>query len=773
MKRPLMLKPITPESLYDFSIIEDPQFSPDGTRIAFVKQIADDSCNGYLRSIFFAAASGRQKPVQVTHGAQDYCPRWSPDGEKLAFISTRSGAPQIYVISVSGGEAAQLTSMVSGVSNISWSPDGKWIAFNSDATEAERDLEDADLLYNSTLRPDAKAWSMKQRDQLRDPREITKLPYRTGTAFFDGCYHHVYIIPSAGGTPKRLTTGDYHNSAPVWSKDSRCVITNSNREQSSGEENFELWSSIFSYEIETGKETLLVHEVAEEGTTVDVSPDGRWLMHTYVPKVASPYQEPYQVAVSANEAGTAPLYISDKDLTIAKHQFAADSEHIYYIIHTQGKAKLARLTREGKDLEIILEGDFMVENFSVDPTGRYIACTASSSAKPSDLYVLDLKTGKVKQLTHFNREFENSHFFSIPKEIRYKSTNGVEIQGWYMYPRNFDPSKSYPLAVEIHGGPQIMWGTSFWHEFQVLASHGYFVFFCNPRGSAGYGAEFQRIREGGGYTDMPDIMNGMDTVLSMEKSADPDRLAVTGGSYGGFLTGWVVTHTDRFKAAVAQRGVYDQFVHFGSGDIPEAIEWYYGGKPRPETLQELWEYSPSAHAKNVTTPTLILHSEQDYRCPISMAESFFAHLRRNGNRNSHMLRFPGEGHELSRSGKPHHRIERLNRIVGWFDKFIKHEGNTPTPLAPAELRSWLRELPGWHSEKGSLIKTVPCGNFDLSVRLLNRIADLLQLDKRTAEITVGANDLTIRLTHPDIRKITLGEALEAKRIEKTIFKTQL
>ncbi len=766
-----MLKPITPESLYDYSVIEDPQFSPDGRMIAFVKQIADEASNGYLRSIFIADAAGRQKPVRLTSGAQDFCPRWSPDGEKMAFLSTRSGAPQAFVIPLSGGEAVQLTSMVSGISNISWSPDGKWIAFNSDATEAERDLEDAGLLYSGTLQPDAKAWSGKQRDRLRDPREITKLPYRTGTAFFDGCYHHVYIIPSGGGKPKRLTIGDYHHSAPVWNKDSRSVITNSNRDQSDGEENFELWSTIFSYDIESGKETMLVHEVAEEGTTVDVSPDGNWLMHTYVPKVASPYQEPYHVAVSANKPKTRPIYISDDALTIARHQFAADSEHIYFIIHTQGKAKLARLTREGKDMEIIVEGDFMVENFSVDPTGRFIAYTASSSAKPSDLYSFDMKTGKTRQLTRFNREFEASHFFSIPQEIRYKSTNGIEIQGWYMRPRNFDPSKSYPLAVEIHGGPQIMWGTSFWHEFQVLASHGYYVFFCNPRGSAGYGAEFQRIREGGGYTDMPDIMNGLDVVLSMEKSADPDRLAVTGGSYGGFLTGWVVTHTDRFKAAVSQRGVYDQFVHFGSGDIPEAIEWYYSGKPRPETLQELWEYSPAAHAKNVTTPTLILHSELDYRCPIPMAESFFAHLRRNGNRDCHMLRFPGEGHELSRSGKPHHRIERLNRIVGWFDKFIRHEGNTPAPLGPAELRGWLRELPGWHTERGLLVKTVPCGNFDLSVRLLNRIAAILELYKRTAEITIDDGSLTIRLSNPAIRKITLSETLLAKRLEERIFKS--
>ena len=362
-----MLKPIVPESLYEYSIIEDPQFSPDGKYIAFVKQTADDASNGYLRSIWIIETAGRHQPRQFTFGAQDFCPRWSPDSKTLAFISTRSGIPQAFRIPLEGGEAVQITSMVSGVSNLCWSPDGKWIAFNADSTEAEHELEDRELLYSSALSADNKAWSQKQRDALRDPREITKLPYRTGTAFFDGCYHHVYIVPSEGGAPKRLTNGDYHHAAPVWSRDSRCVITNSNRDQSNGEENFELWSSIFSYDIESGEETRILHEVSEEGGAVDISPDGKWLMYTYVPKIPSPYQDPYYVAVSPYEANSKPQTVSDENLTIAKHHFAADSEHVYFIIHTQGKAKLARLTREEKDMEILIEGDFMVENFNVDP----------------------------------------------------------------------------------------------------------------------------------------------------------------------------------------------------------------------------------------------------------------------------------------------------------------------------------------------------------------------------------------------------------------------
>ena len=767
-----MLKPIVPESLYEYSIIEDPQFSPDGKRIAFVRQYADDASNGYIRNIWIADPSGRKKPYQFTFGGKDFCPRWSPDGHRIAFVSVRNGTPQIYVMSVDGGEAVRLTSMVGGASGIAWSPDGKWIAFNSDATEAERELEDKGLLYNPAFSGENKEWSSRQREALKDPREITRLPYRTGTAFFDGCYHHVYIIASTGGTPKRLSHGDWHHSAPVWSADSKSVLANSKREQSSGEENFELWSDVIRFDIETAAETVMVCEVAEEGTPVEISPDGKWIMHTFVPKIACPYQDPYHVGISAYEADAQPASISHEDLTIAAHHWAADSEHIYCVQHHWGKASLIRMSRELKDVETVISGDFMVESFNVDKTGRCIAYTASSSDKPSDLYVMDLTKNVSRKLTDFNREFERTHFFSIPKEIRYKSTDDVEIQGWYMYPRDYDPSKSYPLAVEIHGGPQIMWGTSFWHEFQILASHGCFVFFCNPRGSAGYGANFQRIRYGGGYTDMPDIMNGLDTVLSMEKSADPERLAVTGGSYGGFLTAWVVTHTDRFKAAVSQRGVYDQFVHFGCGDIPEAIEWYYHGKPRPENLAELWDYSPSAHAANVTTPTLILHSELDYRCPISMAESFFAHMRRNGVRNCHMLRFPGEGHELSRAGKPHHRIERLARIVGWFDKFIRHDGNAVKEIERKELRGWLRDMPGWKVERGTLTRVIECGDFDLAVKMLNKTAAVLEEYHKTAKLAVDNDRLVINLVSREIGKITLNEVLTAKRIDERVIKNK-
>ncbi|HNY19774.1 MAG TPA: S9 family peptidase, partial [Flexilinea sp.] len=353
-----------------------------------------------------------------------------------------------------------------------------------------------------------------------------------------------------------------------------------------------------------------------------------------------------------------------------------------------------------------------------------------------------------------------------PNELEFAGTDGLKIQGWYFRPKDFDPQKNYPAVVEIHGGPQIMWGNSFWHEFQVLCSRGYFVFFCNPRGSAGYGARFQKLRGKGGYTDMADIMKGLDAFLAKEGSVDQSKLCVTGGSYGGFLTAWIVTHTDRFAAAVAQRGVYDELNMFGSGDIPESVEWYYGGIPREENLKELWEYSPIAHARNVTTPLLILHSELDYRCPISQAESFFAYLRRNGNRDVNMVRFPREGHSLSRSGEPWHRIERLRRITGWFDHQIKYTGLIDEVLSDDQLDQWVFTLKTWRRENLKLSRSIECGNNDIANMMVQKIWKYLKLYKQQCNLTVEGHRLCIELKGIDCGEITMKEVLLADRLNK-------
>ena len=756
---------IVPESLYDLVTIEDPQFSPDGRIVAFVHMQAEEDGNTYRRSIWLAPADGSHPPQSLTRSGKDHSPRWSPDGSQIVFVSGRDGTPQLYGMPVSGGEARQLTRMVGGASSPRWSLDGRWIAYNSLTTSQERQLEDQGVLYNPVLGGVAAEWSKEHRNRLQDPRQIDKLPYRTGTSFFDGKYRHIYVIPAEGGTPKRLSHGDFHHSAPEWTPDSKAVLANSNREQSSGDEFFELWSSVIRFDVESASEQVIVWEVSEEGRGVEISPDGKWVAHPFVPKVPSPYQEPYYVAVSPLQENATPLVISGEALTVNDFKWDSDSEHLYFLLHSFGDGKLVRIPRSGGEVHTVVEGPFMVQDFSLSPDGKKITYSVSSPGHPSDLYVLDVASGHSSQLTRFNQAWEEGHALSLPIEVRFTGEKQIEVQGWYLRPAFFDPARSYPLAVEIHGGPQVMWGNSFWHEFQVLASRGYYVFYCNPRGSSGYGADFQRARGKGGYTDMSDIMTGMDTVLKMEKQADPNRLAVTGGSYGGFLTGWVVTHTERFKAAVAQRGVYDELNMFGSGDIPESVEWYHGGIPSPENMAELWEYSPAAHAKNVTTPLLLKHSELDYRVPISQAETFFAYLRRLGNRTTSMVRFPREGHELSRAGEPRHRVQRLWIILNWFDKYIEHDGAKARPLSPQEIAA----LSNWQLEGEGLVRRVACGTYDIAAGLAQRITGALKEYQQTAGLGVDGSILEIRLAHAAGGMATTQEAALARKLNRRIF----
>jgi pterin-4a-carbinolamine dehydratase len=268
---------------------------------------------------------------------------------------------------------------------------------------------------------------------------------------------------------------------------------------------------------------------------------------------------------------------------------------------------------------------------------------------------------------------------------------------------------------------------------------------------------------------MADIMTGLDTVLKMEKSADADRLAVTGGSYGGFLTGWVVGHTDRFKAAVSQRGVYDELNMFGSGDIPESVEWYHNGIPRSENLSELWEYSPAAYAQKVVTPLKILHSELDYRVPISQAETFFAHLRRTGNRDAVMVRFPREGHELSRSGEPRHRVRRLYEIVTWFDRYIQPERLTSRQLCETEIDEALKTLKGWSYQSGMLVRTIECGNFSIALAWIERAGKVIQDVGYEPSIHLEGGQVTLRLQNLQQKAVTDADERLARILNARLF----
>jgi dipeptidyl aminopeptidase/acylaminoacyl peptidase len=283
--------------------------------------------------------------------------------------------------------------------------------------------------------------------------------------------------------------------------------------------------------------------------------------------------------------------------------------------------------------------------------------------------------GECRQITQVNKKFLDEVLVQHTHELRFMSPSAQEIQGWYLLPVGYEDGKTYPLAFNIHGGPHVMWGPamrSMWHEWQFHAARGYTVFYCNPRGSEGYGEAFIRsLHAAWGDVAFADLMAGIDA-LHEKGFVDARRMAVTGGSYGGYMTAWVVSHTDRFAVAVSQRGVYNLLTEYSTSDIPTFIEEELGVTAWQDP-QTLWNHSPLAHAHNIKTPLLIIHSENDYRVPIAEAEQLFTFVRRTGG-TVQMVRFPRDGHEMTRAGEPEHRVSSLTHMIDWFDKYCQNEG---------------------------------------------------------------------------------------------------
>jgi dipeptidyl aminopeptidase/acylaminoacyl peptidase len=360
------------------------------------------------------------------------------------------------------------------------------------------------------------------------------------------------------------------------------------------------------------------------------------------------------------------------DRPIVDFKWAADSSSIVFSAQSSGNIEIYKVSPTGGKVEKIVAGTLHADSHDVSRDGS-LAYAASTPLNPSELFYLP-RGGEARQMTQINKKFLDEVIVQPTHELRFQSPGGREIQGWYLLPVDYEEGKTYPLAFNIHGGPHVMWGPgmrSMWHEWQFHAARGYAVFYSNPRGSDGYGEPFIRELHGKwGEVAFDDLMAGIDGLLH-KGFVDSNRMAVTGGSYGGYMTAWIVSHTDRFAAAVSHRGVYNLLTEYSTSDIPSFVEDELGIIAWQEPTA-LWEHSPLAHAHKIKTPLLISHSENDYRVPISEAEQLFTFVRRTGG-TVQMVRFPREGHEMTRSGEPEHRISSLTHMIEWFDKYCKEK----------------------------------------------------------------------------------------------------
>jgi dipeptidyl aminopeptidase/acylaminoacyl peptidase len=675
-------KRITAEDLYALQFVEDPQISPDGKHIAFVKVTLDALGNAYRRSIWLAPCGpgdARARPYQFTSGAKsDWSPRWSPDGQTLAFVSARDGKPQIFLIGLAGGEARALTALPSlgGASNPVWSPDGKRIAFNSSVNAEERRREDS----GKEDPPPATALEAQHRNELKeeaekkraDPHVITRLPYRSGTEYHDDRYAHIYVVdvPATGESakPYRLTDGEVDFSDIAWTANGRAILSAKPRLP-----NYDpgMYQDIVRFPaVGRRKPIQRLTRPGHEYFGPQASPDGKWIAVRRTVETGS-FARTIHLAVMSARGGAARDLTLELDRAVEEFQWSRDSRYLYFRAGDRGDMGLYRVAVRGGRVEKVVAGRRMVLGFSLDRAGQlaFVACTPE---RPADLYHARGGGKSERRLTDFNDKLLAEREIAQTLALRYAAPDGRAIQGWYLKPIGFRAGRRYPLVVNMHGGPHVMWGPSYpsmWLEWQFHAARGYAVFYCNPRGSEGYGEAFSdAIHNDWGDHVMRDILAGVDRVVALG-FVDPRRMALTGGSYAGYMTAWIVGHDQRFACAWSQRGVYHLTSFHGTSDVPQLIEREFDMFPFDD-IEKAWRQSPLAYVRNIRTPLAIEHQDQDYRAPAADAEQLYAALKRL-KRTVVFYRYPREGHEMSRSGEPHHRVDRLNRMVAWFDRYCR------------------------------------------------------------------------------------------------------
>jgi dipeptidyl aminopeptidase/acylaminoacyl peptidase len=666
-------RPMREDDLLELVWIADPQISPDGTFVAFTRVEVDRKEDSYRTSLWLVPTAGGEARA-LTSGPRDSQPRWSPDGRRLAFTRKPDAEkpPQIHVLPMDGGEAAAITSLDKGASSAAWSPNGQRIAFSSEA---------------NPLIDDPKPEKPKH----EPARVVTRPVFRENDVGFYDLDHlqHVWVVDASGGTPRQLTAGKFAEGAPRWSRDGEWILFVSDRRDEPwfGIDESHLYAVSPDLESPTaGAGLQLVVDYrgpvmgfaeadngrfATIGAVLPDTPHSYDQMSLLLHSGAWPMQMPAVVHATRKYAwgeGINSDQHPPRGGGAVPFAFSAGGDALLAQATREGSAMLVRVdVTRGEEMELTPRGrDLIAGTASAD--GRMWALTLGSVERPADLYALDTQTGELTRLVAPNEKLFAEVELGSVEEFSYPSFDGERIQGWIVKPPHFDPAKKYPLVMEIHGGPHTAYGHGFFHEFHVLAGAGNVVFYPNPRGSTGYGWEFANViqfRFPG--DDAKDLLAGVDAILALGY-VDPKRMGVTGGSGGGLLTNWLITQTDRFAAACTQRCVSEWASMMYSADFAMYVPIWF----RKQPFQDPAEYaalSPITHVERITTPLMIIHSEEDWRTPIGQGEVMFRALKFL-RRPVVMVRFPGENHELSRSGTPSRRVQNQQHIRKWFDHWL-------------------------------------------------------------------------------------------------------
>jgi len=663
---------ITAEDLYRFQLITDCVISPDGRNVVFCLQRADKKTEKKYANLWIAPTTGGRSR-QFTYGNQvDSQPKWSSDGSEIAFISNRGDEkqPQLHLIPFSGGEARPLTNLKGAIGAFEWSPDGKQFVCQF----RKKDKEEIELEED------------EQKKKLGIvSRHITRVFFKEDEVGFLPKEHwHIWTIDARTGKGKQLTDSEIYNEyGPRWSPDGKEIIFCSNRSE---DPDFDLDNiDLFVIPAGGGDFRKIETPFGPKGSPT-FSPDGKWIAY-YGHEGKGQWWKNNRlwiVPADSSEAARNLTESFDFDVsswtindmpgspTMMPPTWSKDGSKIYFQVAHHGNTVLKSIALDGdeQNLATVIGGKGIVGSFSFDKKQSKFAYFHADMTDLGQIWVRNMATGRSRKLTDINGNLLRARDLGEIEEVWFKGAADNDLQGWILKPPGFDAAKKYPSILEIHGGPRVQYGNFFMHEFYFLAANGYVVYFCNPRGGQGYGEEHSKaIWNNWGTVDYEDLMAWAD-FIQQKPYIDQERMGVTGGSYGGYMTNWIIGHTDRFKAAVTQRSVSNLISMYGSSDFNWSFQVEFGNEPPWENFENYWRQSPMKYIGNVKTPTLVIHSEQDLRCDMEQDEQIFVALKKLGV-ETEMVRFPDEPHGLSRGGRTDRRIERLNHILRWFDRYLR------------------------------------------------------------------------------------------------------
>lgn len=630
--------------------VADARLSPDGSRLAYVRgsmSVADNASTNEI--VVVLTATGAE--VTRWPGAG---PRWSPDGRSIAYQGTQAGQSAIWIRDLGRGADRFLAInpqsdawLGRGSSkNFDWSPDGQWIAYVAAAPAG------------SPAGGDVKVFS--------------RIMYKTPTGFTDDRRTHLWLVPSSGGEPRPLTSGQFDEHSLAWAPDSKRLAFVTDR---SSDPDNSFANDIFLLDIGTGATTRLVQTRSAEFMPV-WSPDGQWIAYEAWARTNNTKDSPAEDTkawVIAAAGGTPRQLAPAFDRRLTDVSWHPSGKAVYFTAADRGANVIYRAGLTDSTAEVVVGGQAQSRGISFDARGGTLAFIRTETTRPAELFVVDLATRRERQVTRLHDEWRSQVTLQDAETFWFTSFDGTRVQGWIMKPAGLTPGRRYPAILNIHGGPHGGFGYGFFDRHQLWAAAGLGVIYLNPRGSAGYGQSFSDgslLNWGGG--DYQDLMIGLDSVLARNPWIDTTRLGVTGGSYGGFMTNWIITQTHRFKTAISLLSLSNLISFYGTSLYTDLIEAEFRGLPW-DNYAMLWQWSPLAHVAGVTTPTLFIHGEADNEVPITQAEEMYVALRKQGV-DATLARYPREGHGFH---EPRHIADLNHRMLEWFSRYLGPSTLTP------------------------------------------------------------------------------------------------